>query len=107
MQKVAESEIWKKITDAIQGGWAVAKPGAAFAAGIGLTGGGILGAALGYAMARMTSPSTIAKNTDKELEEEALRTEIDVTQRRLAALEARRAQKQSELSAPRAYDRFV
>ena len=66
------------------------------------------GAALlgGYAAGRLTSPRSIAENADKELEQEALATEIDVTTRRIAALENRKKQRASA-SKPKLYDRFV
>jgi len=66
------------------------------------------GAAIGYGTAKMVSPTIITKNSDKELELEAVNTEIDVTQRRLAALEARKKRKSAApTTQPKIYDRFV
>ena len=69
---------------------------------------GAASAAAGYGLARLTSPVSVAKNTDKELEAEALKTEIDVTLRRIAALEERRRKRAAGgADKPKIYDRFV
>ena len=61
----------------------------------------------GYGAARLTSPRSIAENADKEIEQEALATEIDVTTRRIAALEKLRERQQKRTNIPSVYDRFV
>ena len=82
------------------------KDGITLAHGI-LMGGAVLGGlGIGYGAAKLTSPTSIAENSDKELEQEALQTEIDVTQRRIAALEERRKNRKAQV-APKVYDRFV
>lgn len=65
-----------------------------------------LGGLAGWGIARATSPSSVAENSDKELEREALETEIDVTQRRIAALMERKEQLAKQPKA-KPYDRFV
>lgn len=90
----------------------IATTAKAFAdAGVGLYTAGTLGLASlgglsGWGIARALSPSSVTENTDKELEREALETEIDVTQRRIAALMERKEQlaKQPKV---KPYDRFV
>lgn len=69
---------------------------------------GLMGAggAIGWGAARATSPSSVVENTDKELEREALETEIDVTQRRIASLMARKEQLAKQKQ-KQPYDRFV
>lgn len=72
----------------------------------GLAGATGLGLGAGYLAAKATAPTSIVDNSDKELELEALKTEIDVTERKLAAMELRR-QRMMKNPAPQKYDRFV
>ena len=72
--------------------------------GLGLTGGGLIG----HLAAKATSPEAFIKNSDKEIEKEALQTEIDVTERRLAALELRKKRKKQQAQIEeQKFDRFV
>ena len=65
------------------------------------------GLGAGYGLARLTNPRVVAKNSDKLLEAEALATEIEVTEERLKALEARRRVKRDRARTEQQYDRFV
>ena len=72
--------------------------------GLGMAGGGLAG----HLLAKATSPEAFIKNSDKEIEREALQTEIDVTERKLAALELRKKRKKQQAQvAEQKFDRFV
>ena len=98
------------ITDILKNGTELAKAlldvgvGAYATAAAGTIG---LGGLAGWGIARATSPSSVVENTDKELEREALETEIDVTQRRIAALMQRKEKLAQRKQQERPYDRFV
>lgn len=112
MQKEAAID-WKSVANIFSGvagkGVDLAKwlaDHAIAAYGITLTGGALAGLAGGYLTAKATSPTSIVENSDKELEREALDTEIDVTERKLAALELRKRRRSNKTSVQQ-YDRFV
>lgn len=68
----------------------------------------LAGIAGGYGLARITAPESLTdkKSMDRELVREALKSEIDATERRIAALQRRRAEL-AERKTERPYDRFV
>jgi hypothetical protein len=97
MEKLAGLGFLKDIVGATTGMYGV-QLGATALAGIGG----------GYGLAKLLSPESLTddKSMDRELIREALSSEIDATERRIAALQRRRdelARKRSE----RPYDRFV
>lgn len=103
------SKIWGGINDvgssiADLAKWLADKAIATY--GLSFTGGAIGGLATGYMLSKATSPTSVVKNSDKELEREALDTEIDVTERKLAALELRKRRRAMNPPQPK-YDRFV
>ena len=71
-------------------------------------GGALLGgAAAGHGLARLMDAKSVAANSDKLLESEALATEIAVTEKRIRELEKRRKQLQQRKTGEQKYDRFV
>ena len=66
------------------------------------------GLAGGYGLAKLTEPSVLMDKevTDRELVKEALESEIDATERRIAELKRKRQQLAAARS-ERPYDRFV
>ena len=75
--------------------------------GLALGAASILGLGAGYGLARLREPSSVAENSDKILESEALATEIAVTEKKLKALEARRRERRARQKAEQPYDRVV
>ena len=76
--------------------------------GLAFGGAALSGLAGGYGLAKLTEPTVITDKevTDRELVKEALESEIDATERRIAELKRKRQQLAAARN-ERPYDRFV